>query len=141
MALEPQASSLSRHATWLALARASFGAPAVAAPERCLRVLGLSRGRRPNPARHFVGFFGVRELVLGGLLFAARRDLRQLRALGALGALFDGGDSALLLRELLGRRRVEPAALALLATGLSGSAATHAFWLETRRADRGVSAS
>jgi hypothetical protein len=92
-------------------------------------------------ARHFVGFFGVREVALGGLLFAARGDLRQLRTLAALGRWPTWGDSALLLRELLGRRRVEPAALALIGTGLSGSAAALAFWLETRRADRGVSAS
>ena len=96
---------------------------------------------RPNPARHFVGFFGVRELVLGALLFAARGDVRQLRPLAALGALADMGDTAVLLRELLGRRRTEPGALALLGTGVSGSAAAVAFWLETRRADPGVSAS
>jgi hypothetical protein len=73
---QPPPPPLSRHATWLALARASFGVPAFAAPEACLKGLGLSRGRRPNPARHFLGFFGVRELALGGLLLAARGDLQ-----------------------------------------------------------------
>jgi hypothetical protein len=133
---------LSRHATWLAIARAAFGAPAVASPEACLRLLGLSRGRRPNQARHFVGFFGVRELALAGLLLAARRDVRQLRPLAAMGALADMGDTALLLRELLRGRRLEPGALPLLATGLSGSAASVAVWLEVRRAQgQGLSAS
>jgi Domain of unknown function (DUF4267) len=135
---QPASSPLSRHATWLALARASFGVPAVAAPEVCLRMLGLSRGRRPNPARHFVGFFGVRELALGGLLLAARGDLRQLRPLIALGALADIGDSAVLARELLRRRKVEPGALVLLGTGLSGSAASMAVWVELQRFFRGA---
>ena len=134
----PVPSPLSRHATWLALARASFGAPAVAAPDVCLRLLGLSRGRRPNPARHFVGFFGVRELVLAGLLLGARGDARQLRVLVALGALADLGDSAVLLRALLRRRQVEPGALLLLGTGLSGSAAAVAVWLEVQRFFKGA---
>ena len=134
----PVPSSVSRHAAWLALARAGFGAPAAAAPEACLRLLGLSRGRRPNPARHFVGFFGVRELVLGGLLLAARGDVRQLRALVALGALADLGDSAVLLRELLRRKQLEPGALLLLGTGLSGSAGAVAVWLEVQRFFKGA---
>jgi Domain of unknown function (DUF4267) len=140
MASEPQPapSPPSRHATWLAFTRASFGIPAVAAPEACLRLLGLSRGRRPNPARHFVGFFGVRELVLGVLLLAARGDFRQLRPLVALGALADIGDTTLLLRELVRRRQVEPGALILLGTGLSGSAASVAVWVERQRFFRGA---
>jgi hypothetical protein len=135
---QPAPSSLSRHATWLALARASFGAPTVTAPELCLRALGLSRGRRPNPARHFVGFFGVREIALGGLLLAARGDLRQLRPLVALGALADIGDTVVLARELLRRRHVEPGALILLGTGLSGSAVSVAVWIELQRFFRGA---
>jgi Domain of unknown function (DUF4267) len=139
MASEPQpAPPLSRHATWLALARAGFGVPAVAAPEACLRRLGLSGGRRPNPARHFVGFFGVRELVLGGLLLAARGDLRQVRPLVALGALADIGDTVVLVRELVRRRQVEPGALLLLGTGVSGSAASVAVWVELQRFFRGA---
>jgi hypothetical protein len=127
-------SELSRHATLMAVARAAFGAPAAAAPDACLRLLGLSRGRRPNPARHFVGFVGVRELALAGLLLAARSDLRQLRALVALGAVADMGDTALLLRNLRGGQ-TEPGALFLLATGLGGSAASVAVWLKLQRAN------
>jgi single-stranded DNA-specific DHH superfamily exonuclease len=104
----------------------------------CLRLLGLSRGRRPNSARHFVGFFGVRELVLGGRLLAARGDSRQLRPLVALGALADIGDTTLLLRELVRRRHVEPGALILLGTGLSGRAASVAVWVELQRFFRGA---
>jgi hypothetical protein len=131
----PVPPTLSRHAIWLAVARAAFGAPSVAAPEACLRLLGLSCGRRPNPARYFVGFFGVRELALAALLLGARRDLRKLRALVGLGALADMGDSALVLGHLLRARRIEPAALTLLGTGLSGSAASVAVWLEVQRAE------
>jgi Domain of unknown function (DUF4267) len=144
MASQPQQapSPLSRHTTWLALARAAFGAPAVTAPELCLRLLGLSRGRRPNPARYFVGFFGVREIALGGLLLAARGDLRQLRPLIVLGALADIGDTVVLVRELLRARHVEPGAVTLLGTGLTGSAASVAVWIEANRGQgRGVSAS
>jgi single-stranded DNA-specific DHH superfamily exonuclease len=104
----------------------------------CLRLLGLSRGRRPNPARHFVGFFGVRGLVLGGRLLAARGDSRQLRPLVALGALADIGDTTLPLRELVRRRHVEPGALILLGTGLSGRAASVAVWVELQRFFRGA---
>ena len=76
--------------------------------------------------------------MLGGLLVAARGDVRQLRALVALGALAGLGDSALLLRELRRARRVEPGALVLLATGLSGSAAAVAVWLEVQRFFKGA---
>lgn len=68
-------------------------------------MLGLSRGLRPNPARHSVGFFGVREIALGVLLLAARSDLRQLRPLIALGALADIGDTVMLVRSCCARAR------------------------------------
>jgi hypothetical protein len=117
-----------RHAVWLALARAAFGAPAVAAPEGCLRLLGLSRGRRPNRARYFVGFFGVRELLLAGFLVAARDDPERLSPLAAFGALSDLGDTAVVLAELLRRGRLEPGGLFLLASGAGGSVASLVAW-------------
>jgi hypothetical protein len=119
MALEPQtaASSLSRHATWLALARASFRRATSWASSAFAR-------------SHSAGCCSPPEATSGSCARLPRS-----------GRWPTWGDSALLLRELLGRRRVEPAALALIGTGLSGSAAALAFWLETRRADRGVSAS
>jgi len=70
-------------------------------------------GLRPNPARHFVGFFGVREI--------------------ALGALADIGDTVMLVRELLRARKVERGPLILLGTGLTGSAASVAVWIEANR--------
>jgi hypothetical protein len=89
-----------------------------------------SCGRRANPACHFVGLFRMHELVLGALMLAARDDIRRLMALGALA---DRGDTVLLVPELVRLRRVEPGALVLLATGLSGSAAALAVWLEAGR--------
>jgi hypothetical protein len=64
-----------------------------------------------KPCPPLCRFFGVRELVLGGLLLAARGDLRQLRPL---------------------------VALVLLCTGLSGSAASVAVWVELQRFFRGA---
>jgi hypothetical protein len=75
----------------------------------------------------------VREIALGGLLLAARGDLRQLRPLIALGALADIGDTVMLVRELLRARKVEPGPLVLLGTGLTGSAASVAVWIEANR--------
>ena len=92
---QPAPSPLRRHATWLALARASFGVPA-AAPEACLR-----------------------RLV-------------------ALGALADIGDSAVLVRELLRRSHVEPGALVLLGTGLSGTRHQWRSGVELQRFFRGA---
>ena len=112
------------HACWLALARASFGLPAVAAPDACLRLLRLARPGEPTPGRFFVGFFGVREVLLAAFLLSARRDLSRLRWLVALGALADIGDSALLARELAQRDGIEPAAVLMLGSGLGGSAAS-----------------
>jgi hypothetical protein len=43
------------------------------------------------------------------------------------------GDTAVLVRELWRRREVEPGALILLGTGLSGSAASVAVWVELQR--------
>lgn len=115
---------------WLALARAAFGLPAVAAPHTCLRLLGHPRRTESNPARFFVGFFGVRELLLGAFIAALRRNPGQLRAVVALGALADMGDSVLVLRDLGRRESVEPRAALLLASGVAGSAASVALWRE-----------
>ena len=54
------------------------------------------------------------------------------------GALADIGDTTLLLRELVRRPQVEPGALILLGTGLSGSAASVAVWVERQRFFRGA---
>jgi hypothetical protein len=60
----------------------------------------------------------------------------------ALGALADIGDTVMLMRELLCARKVEPGPLILLGTGLTGSAASVAVWIEANRGQgRGVSAS
>jgi hypothetical protein len=122
-----------KHAVWLALARASFGAPALAAPELVVRMLGLSRRRPDDSHRFFGGFFGVRELLLGAFLLAARRDFRRLGPTVAFGALADLGDTALLVRELVRRQEIEPGVAFLLASGLAGSAASIALWYEVRQ--------
>ena len=122
------------HAVWLALARASFGAPAIAAPDTVVRLLRLSRGRREGAHRFFGGFFGVRELLLGGFLVAARRDLDRLAPTVAFGALADLGDTLLVTRELVRRERVEPGSAFLLVSGLAGAAASSALWWEVRQA-------
>lgn len=129
--------AVERHAIWLAGARTSFGLPALAAPELCLRLLGRRRGRRADPARFFVAFFGVREALLGILIAALRRNGDQLRPVVALGALADMGDTAFVLREVMrSDRRVEPAAALLLATGMAGSVASAAILIEVIRASR-----
>ncbi len=121
-----------RHAVWLALARASFGAPAIAAPDTVVRLLRLSRGRREGAHRFFGGFFGVRELLLAGFLLAARRDLDRLAPTVAFGALADLGDTLLVVRELMRRRQIEPGSAFLLLSGLTGAAASSALWWEVR---------
>ena len=137
----PSPRQVSKHAVWLALARASFGAPAVAAPDAVVRLLGLSRARRDRSDRFFAGFFGVRELLLGAFLVAARRDFRRLGPTVAFGALADLGDSALVVRELVSRGRVEPATAFLLLSGLTGSAASAALLCEVRQLAREPQAS
>ena len=128
-----ESSSVSKHAVWLAAARASFGAPAVAGPEQVVRLLGLSPRRR-DASRFFAGFFGVREVLLGVFLLAARRDLRRLGPTVAFAALADLSDTALIARELARRGRVEPGTAFLLSSGVLGSAASVALWWEVRQA-------
>ena len=130
----PSPRQVSKHAVCLALARGAFGAPAVAAPDTVVRVLGLSRGRRDRAHRFFAGFFGVRELLLGAFLLAARRDFQRLGPTVAFGALADLGDSALVVRELVSRGRIEPTTGFLLLSGLTGGAASIALWWEVRQA-------
>lgn len=129
-----ESSSVSKHAVWLAAARASFGAPAVAGPEQVVRLLGLSPRRRDASQRFFAGFFGVREVLLGVFLLAARRDLRRLGPTVAFAALADLSDTALIARELARRGRVEPGTAFLLSSGVLGSAASVALWWEVRQA-------
>ncbi len=131
----PSREQVSRHAVWLAVARASFGAPALAVPEVVVRVLRLSRHRRDDSHRFFGGFFGVRELLLGAFLLAARRDLGSLAPTVAFGALADLGDTALVVRELVRRQEVEPGVAFLLLSGLAGSAASIALWWEVRQVE------
>jgi hypothetical protein len=130
----PSRERVARHAGYLAVARAAFGGPALAAPEATLRMLGVPGARNAHRAGYFVGFFGVRELLLAAFLGIARGDVRALRPLLAFGALADVGDTAFLVRELLRRRQIEPAAVVLLATGLGGSVASIAVWREARAA-------
>jgi hypothetical protein len=134
----PSPQQVSKHAVWLALARASFGAPAIAAPEKIVGLLGLSRRRNDDSHRFFGGFFGVRELLLGGFLLGARRDFRRLGPTVAFGALADLGDTALIVRELVRRQEVEPGAAFLLFSGLAGSAASIALWWEVRQVEGGA---
>ena len=129
----PSRKQVSKHAVWLALARGSFGAPALAAPDKIVRLLRLSRARRGGAHRLFEGFFGVREILLGGFLLAARRDSRRLGPTVAFAALADIGDTALILRELRRRGEIEPGVAFLLFSGLAGSAASIALWWEVRQ--------
>lgn len=131
----PSREQVSRHAVWLAVARASFGAPALAAPETVVRVLRLSRHRRDDSHRFFGGFFAVRELLLGAFLLAARRNFGRLAPTVAFGALADLGDTALVVRELVRRQEVEPGVAFLLFSGLAGSAASAALWFEVRQVE------
>lgn len=133
----PSAEQVSTHAVWLALARASFGAPALAAPDLVARGLGLPRSRRGGSHRFFAGFFGVREVLLGGFLVASRRDLRRLGPVVAFATLADMGDTAFVARELSHRREVEPGAAFLLLSGLAGSLMSAALLWEVRQADAG----
>lgn len=130
----PSREQVAKHAVWLALARAGFGAPAVAAPGATLRLLGARRARQTSSARFFAGFFGVRELLLAVFLVAARHDPARLQPTVAFGALADLGDTALLLRDVLSRKRLEPQAALLLSSGLAGSAVSVALWREVRAA-------
>ena len=129
----PSPQRVKKHAVWLALARAGSGAPFVAAPDGMVRLLGLPR-RRGGSHRFFGGFFGVRELLLGGFLLAARGDLRKLAPTVAFAGLADLGDTALIARELVLRGRVDPGTAFLLFSGLAGSAAAAALWFEVRQA-------
>ena len=119
---------IEKHALALAAARALFGAPAAIAPGAV-----LPNGGR---GRYFAGFFGVRELVLAGLLVATRHDLPRLRGAVAFGALADVGDTLLIARELATGRGDDPAAKAFLGTGIAGSVAALALWRELSSVDR-----
>lgn len=121
-----------RHALALASARATFGLPALAAPDACLRLLSRSR-RAPGAARFFAGFFGVREVALGVLMAVLRGKPGQLRPIVALGALADMGDSAFLVRHLARRQGVDPTAAMLLTSGIAGSVASLALCWELAR--------
>lgn len=126
------AERIGKHAVWLAIARAGFGAPAVLAPTAVVRMLCLSRNQS-HAYRLFAGFFGVRELLLGGFILAARRDFSRLRPTVAFGALADLGDTALLVREVVQRKKIEPAVAFLLFSGVAGSLASTALWWEVRQ--------
>lgn len=126
----PSPELVTKHAVWLGLARASFGAPAAADPERTVRMLGARRSAQTSPVRFLAGFFGVRELLLGAFLLAARRDFARLRPAVAFGALADLGDTALLQRDAVSRRQLELRAALLVTTAALGSAASIALWYE-----------
>jgi hypothetical protein len=126
----PSPERVAKHALWLGLARASFGAPAALDPERTVRMLGARRSTHASPARFVAGFFGVRELLLGVFMVAGRRDARRLRPVVAFAALADLGDTVLLLRDAVARKRLEARAAMFLTSAALGSAASIALWRE-----------
>jgi hypothetical protein len=127
------ATGVGKHAVWLGLSRAGFGAPALLNPDRVVRGLALSPSRSEPAYRFFAGFFGVREVLLAGFILASRGDLQKLRARVAFGALADMGDTALILREIMRRHRIEFGSAFLLFSGLAGCAASTALWWEIGR--------
>jgi hypothetical protein len=102
----------------LALERAATGALVAVAPGRAIGVL-TAPGYDTETARYVARLLGIRQVVLGVMLWQARSDRTWLRRVATLNALTEAFDAAATLASVGKRRNGRPSAapaVAALAT-------------------------
>jgi hypothetical protein len=107
----------------LAIERVATGGLAAIAPARAIGAI-TKPSSDTEAARYVARFLGIRQIVLGVMLWQSRHDSAWLRRMATLNALMEALDAAATLVALVQRRDGEgrPSA-ATVAAALSASAA------------------
>jgi hypothetical protein len=105
----------------LAIERVATGALAAMAPGRAIRAIATPKSDT-EAARYVARLLGIRQVVLGVMLWQARDDRAWLRRMATLNALMEALDAAATILALMQRRGDRPST-ATVGAALSASAA------------------
>jgi hypothetical protein len=106
----------------LAIERLATGTLAAIAPARAIRAIATP-GSDTEAARYVARLLGIRQVVLGVMLWQSRDDRAWLRRMATLNALTEALDAAATLLALVQRRGDGRPSAAVVGAALSASAA------------------
>jgi hypothetical protein len=106
----------------LAIERLATGTLAAIAPARAIRAIATP-GSDTEAARYVARLLGIRQVVLGVMLWQSRDDRAWLRQMATLNALTEALDAAATLLALVERRGDGRPSAAAVGAALSASAA------------------
>jgi hypothetical protein len=105
----------------LAIERVATGGLAAMAPARAIRTITTPKSDT-EAARYVARLLGIRQVVLGVMLWQSRHDRVWLRRMATLNALMEALDAAATLVALVQRRGVDRPSAATVGAALSASA-------------------
>jgi hypothetical protein len=106
----------------LAIERVATGGLAAMAPARAIRTITTPKSDT-EAARYVARLLGIRQVVLGVMLWQSRHDRAWLRRMATLNALMEALDAAATLVALVQRRGEGRPSAATVGAALSASAA------------------
>ena len=106
----------------LAIERVASGGLAAIAPGRAIRAIATPKSDT-EAARYVARLLGIRQVVLGVMLWQSREDRAWLRRMATLNALTEALDAAVTLVALVQRRGGARPSAAVVGAALSASAA------------------
>ena len=106
----------------LAIERVASGGLAAIAPGRAIRAIATPKSDT-EAARYVARLLGIRQVVLGVMLWQSRDDRAWLRRMATLNALTEALDAAATLVAVVQRRGGGRPSAALVGAALSASAA------------------
>jgi hypothetical protein len=106
----------------LSIERVATGGLAAIAPARAIRTITTPKFDT-EAARYVARLLGIRQLVLGVMLWQSRDDRVWLRRMATLNALIEALDAAVTLVALVQRRGGDRPSAATVVAALSASAA------------------
>ncbi len=106
----------------LAIERVATGGLAAIAPDRAIRAIAAP-GSDSEAARYMARLLGIRQIVLGLMLWQSRNDRALLRRVATLNALMEALDAAATLLALVQRHGSARPSAATVGAALAASAA------------------
>lgn len=113
---------LRRYAGVMLAERVTIGAAAALTPGPLLAAFGVAADEDSPTLRYFARLFGIRNAVLGVLLWQARNDPRRLETVAAVNAATEILDAVAGSVPLVTRQGRDASAIAAVATSLAVSA-------------------
>jgi microsomal dipeptidase-like Zn-dependent dipeptidase len=105
----------------LAIERVATGGLAAIAPARAIRTITTPKSDT-EAARYVARLLGIRQVVLGVMLWQTRHDRAWLRRMATLNALMEALDAVATLEALVQRRGGDRPSAATVGAALSASA-------------------